>query len=207
MFEGLDGSGTTTQAERLARRLVASGRRAHLTAEPSTGPVGLQLREILAGRLQGGRGQPWDRRVLGLLFAADRLDHWRSEIEPLLAEGVDVVCDRYLLSSIAYQGLDSPIPWLRTLNRWVGRPDRTFFLRVPPEVALRRRLRASEGAAELFETLPLQERIAAGYEEAVRTLEGRHRIVALDGLQDVEAIHEAVWDLVGAPGHGASPGG
>src|SRR5690606_16369979 len=92
VFEGLDGSGTTTQAERLARRLVASGRRAHLTAEPSTGPVGLQLREILAGRLQGGRGQPWDRRVLGLLFAADRLDHWRSEIEPLLAEGVDVVC-------------------------------------------------------------------------------------------------------------------
>lgn len=199
VFEGLDGSGTTTQARLLVERLAAAGRPAHLTAEPSTGPVGQQIRAILSGKLQAGRGQAWDRRALSLLFAADRLDHWSSEIEPLLADGVDVVCDRYVLSSIAYQGLDCPVPWIRSLNRYVGLPDRTFFLRARPKVALARRLEASGGEAELFESLPLQEKIAAGYEEAVRDLEVLHRIVALDGEQQEGAVHEAVWATGGAP--------
>lgn len=165
-----------------------------LTAEPSQGPVGLQLREILGGRLPSGGGGPWDRRALALLFAADRLDHWSSEIEPLLEDGVDVVCDRYVLSSLAYQGLDCPLPWLRTLNRFVPPADRTIFLRVRPEVALRRRLDAS-GAAELFETLPLQERIAANYEQAVEDLSEVYRIVVLDGERQEQEVAQAVWTV------------
>lgn len=193
VLEGLDGAGTTTQAARLASKLEGEGRRAHLTAEPSTGPVGKQIREILAGRLPAGDGGSWDRRALALLFAADRLDHWKSEIEPLLEQGVDVVCDRYILSSVAYQGLDSPLPWIRSLNRFASPADRTFFLRVRPKIALGRRL-AESGGGDLFETLPLQERIAEKYEEGCRQMAGRHRIVVVDGEASEDEVAATIWE-------------
>lgn len=195
VLEGLDGSGTTTQARRLAERLEAAGRRVLLTAEPSKGPVGEKLRAILDRRLPPTGGGNWDGRALALLFAADRLDHFLGEIEPALEDGVDVVCDRYLLSSLAYQGMAAPSAWIRSLNRFVMPPDRTFFLEVPPKVALERRLGES-GAPELFETLPQQERIAGLYEEAVRELEWRHRVITLDGKRPADEVSAELWSLV-----------
>jgi dTMP kinase len=101
VLEGLDGAGTTTQARLLADRLRRGGRRAHLTAEPSGGPVGALLRQVLTRRIGGGEGEGFDAGALALLFAADRLDHWSAEIDPRLAGGEDVVSDRYALSSLA----------------------------------------------------------------------------------------------------------
>ncbi len=194
VFEGLDGSGTTTQAGRLAEQLEAAGRKVLVTAEPSTGPVGVQLRAILGRRLSPTGGGSWDGRALALLFAADRLDHYVGEIEPALERGVDVVCDRYVLSSLAYQGMAAPSAWIRSLNRFVEPPDRTFFLSVRPEVALRRRLGESE--AELFETLELQEKIAQGYEQAARDLEWRQRVIHVDGERSVDEVAAEVWSHV-----------
>lgn len=194
VFEGLDGSGTTTQAGLLARRLRESGREVLLTAEPSTGPVGQQLRAILAGKLPPTGERGWDGRALALLFAADRLDHYLGEIRPALEAGVDVVCDRYVLSSVAYQGMAAPAPWIRSLNRFVHPPDRTFFLQVRPEIALARRLGETD-SPELFETLPQQERIARLYDEAARGLAARHRVHTLDGERETEAIADEVWSL------------
>ena len=91
VLEGLDGAGTTTQADLLCDWLRSRGRKAHLTAEPSRGPVGTGIRHVLSGRLRGAGGGDFDPRALALLFAADRLDHWDGEIRPRLEEGQDVI--------------------------------------------------------------------------------------------------------------------
>ena len=167
VLEGLDGAGTTTQSKILADRLRREGHKVHCTAEPSSGPIGSQLRLMLAGRLVGRKGEPWDRRSLALLFAADRLDHLASVIVPRLEDGVHVVCDLYVLSSLAYQSLDNPASWVAELNRHMRRADATYFLRIRAEAALARRLDDSGGQAELFETLPQQKRIARAYEKSI----------------------------------------
>jgi dTMP kinase len=135
VLEGIDGSGTTTQLDRLAGHLSARGRRVHATREPSAGPVGRLLREILLGGHRLPDGSPADGRAMALLFAADRRDHLRREIEPALAAGIDVVCDRYLLSSLAYQGEEAERGWVAELARDVRPPDLTLLLDLPVSVA------------------------------------------------------------------------
>src|SRR4051794_39709628 len=105
VIEGLDGAGTTTQTERLATRLREEGHRVLTTREPSDGPVGMLLRQALTGRLTlPGAHAPLADETLALLFAADRTDHLASRVEPALGRGEVVLCDRYVLSSLAYQG-------------------------------------------------------------------------------------------------------
>lgn len=198
VLEGLDGAGTTTQAKELVRRLEEAGERAHFTAEPSSGPIGSQIRMMLAGRLRGYRGAGWDRRSLALLFAADRLDHLACDIEPKLASGMHVVCDRYVLSSLAYQGLDNPADWVGEINRYAIPPDLTFFLRVSAKTALSRRQAASSGATDLFETLPQQEQIEAHYERDVAVLGDAHRVQIIDGTQAIATVARQMWEQVEA---------
>ena len=93
----------------VADALRAAGRHVHTTAEPSKGPIGVLIRQMLGG----DRARTAIHRELALLFAADRLDHMAREIEPQLAAGVDVVSDRYVLSSLVYQSLDLPLDWVR----------------------------------------------------------------------------------------------
>ena len=153
VLEGLDGAGTTTQASRLCAWLASRGRKAHLAAEPSKGPVGTEIRQVLSGRLRGAGGGDFDPRALALLFAADRLDHWESEIRPNLEAGLDVVSDRYVLSSLAYQGVTTgDAAWVAAINGRAPAPDLTLFLRVRPAVALRRRY-AATSEREMFEEI------------------------------------------------------
>src|SRR3990172_733300 len=117
VLEGLDGAGTTTQAQRPPAGMREHGRKVHLTAEPSGGPVGVMVRQVLTRRIAGVPGArgtaEFDAAALALLFAADRLDHVAVEIAPRLAAGVDVVSDRFTLSSLAYQSLTCrDAPWV-----------------------------------------------------------------------------------------------
>ncbi|HET8539246.1 MAG TPA: dTMP kinase [Anaeromyxobacter sp.] len=202
VVEGLDGAGTTTQARLLADALRAEGRAVHLTAEPSGGPVGALVRQVLSRRVAGRDGGPFDPAALALLFAADRLDHAAVEIAPKLAEGVDVVSDRFTLSSLAYQGLAvGDVAWVEAVNGRAPAPDLTVFLRVRPEVGLRRRHAASLDR-EIFEVAAFQRRVAASYERAVERLRAAGQaVVVLDGEKPVDdvtrEIHVAVRGLDG----------
>ncbi len=193
VLEGLDGAGTTTQAAILAKRLAAMGRRVHLTSEPSRGPAGRLVRRVLKGALAGGGGRPLDQRALALLFAADRLDHVAGEVSPRLAAGVDVVSDRYALSSLAYQSAATgDLGWVEALNREAPAPDLTIFLEVRPAVALRRRFAAS-AEREIYEVPAFQRRVAAAYRRALRRLRAHgERVAVVDGEADVAAVAEAV---------------
>ncbi len=199
VLEGIDGAGTTTQTDRLARSLRRMGQRVHATREPSTGPIGALLRQILSGRLlAGSRRRPgvlgapeWE--TMALLFAADRLDHVATEIEPVVAAGGIVLSDRYDASSLAYQsvtsnGDDDALDWIRTLNRRALRPDLVVVLDVPVEIAEARR--ASRGDAdELYDARATQVALAEFY-RALAVHAPRDRIVVISGegsADDVEA--------------------
>ncbi len=177
VLEGIDGAGTTTQAERLATALDA-----HLTREPSDGPVGRLLREMLAG----GHA-PVDQTTLALLFAADRADHIQREVAPAIAGGRVVVSDRWYHSSLAYQGADEDRAWIRVLNERARRPDLTLFLEVDPDVAAKRRADAGRDE-EIFDRIETQRRIAAGYRAVIEALSPTERIEVIDGHQSVDAI-------------------
>lgn len=182
VIEGIDGAGTTTQARLLASALAARGIAAHLTREPSDGPVGRLLREILAGR-----HAPTDATTLALLFAADRADHLQREIEPARAGGRVVVSDRYYHSSLAYQGAGEERAWIATLNGRARRPDLTLFLEVDPDVAARRRA-AAERPDELFDASAMQRKVALGYREVMAELAASEPIAILDGERPVADV-------------------
>lgn len=196
VFEGIDGSGTTTQLDRYCRYLRDRKRPVHITREPSDGPVGTLLRLALAGRIQLGASN--QAQTMALLFAGDRLDHNAHEIEPYLRDGHVVLCDRYDLSSIAYQTATARLDadehdfedWVRRLNRYALRPDATLVIDVDPDRAEKRR-RERRGALELYEEAQLQRRLAEIYGEAERLCPG-DQIIHVDGNADIDEVAEAI---------------
>ncbi|MBV8762804.1 MAG: dTMP kinase [Deltaproteobacteria bacterium] len=187
VIEGLDGAGTTTQVRRLVEHLNARGQRAHATREPSDGPVGKLIREMLTGG-HAIAGQALSQGTFGLLFAADRLDHLQREVEPKLAAGTWVVSDRWYHSSLAYQGTGADRDWIAMLNARARKPDITVFLKVRPEVAAERRVAAGR-TQELFEDLQMQRDVDAGYRATIDELIAQgERIITVDGEQSEDDV-------------------
>ncbi|MBI4018582.1 MAG: dTMP kinase, partial [Candidatus Aenigmarchaeota archaeon] len=122
VFEGLDGSGTTTQATLLRNYFLNKGKDAFLTKEPTDGVIG--------GMIKAALRKEWKTTpfTLQMLFAADRSHHISTEIEPLLKKGKIVICDRYILSSYAYGSLDVSLQILKQLNAYFRKPHMTFFI-------------------------------------------------------------------------------
>ncbi|MCD6496986.1 MAG: dTMP kinase [Deltaproteobacteria bacterium] len=190
-IEGIDGAGTTTQADLLGERLARRGQSVHVTAEPSRGDVGRLLRSYL-GRLD----DPVDPHILALLFAADRLDHWYNEIEPALAQGNWVLSDRYLWSSLAYQSLDCPEEWVATINRYAPTPDVTVLIDVSPNEAEARRHRDGR-RVEIFDELDRQRRVAEAYRRFVRESgDLGHCVFDVDGAERPEQVCDAVMAIL-----------
>ncbi|MEZ6197816.1 MAG: dTMP kinase [Planctomycetota bacterium] len=192
--EGIDGSGTSTQARALADALAARGRKAWLTAEPTEGEIGRLLRRYLSGALPLSGSGPEDRRQLALLFAADRQDHLASRPDGILARlerGEDVVCARYVLSSYAYEGDDpAELEFVRTLNAAFPAPDLTLYLDCPVEVSLAR-LSATRDALDIFENRTELERVREGYRRALSADEGP--VLVCDATRPAgEITHDAL---------------
>lgn len=198
VLEGIDGVGTTTHTRRLAEGLRARGLPVHTSREPSDGPIGVQIRQILTGRLvvpglHGSRPPSWT--TMALLFAADRMDHLESSIVPNLMDGVTVLSDRYYHSSVAYQSITAggdltATEWVKELNRHARRPDLTIVLDVPDEVSAKRR-GSRQAAREMFDDLELQTRLAAFYREIDSHFPGE-RIVHVSADGPVEEVAENV---------------
>ncbi len=199
-IEGLDGAGTTTQAQILATRWNARfpSRPAHVTAEPTSGPIGALIRQVLRERVAAvdalGQRRAFDRKALALLFAADRLDHQACEIAPLTSAGYLVISDRYVLSSLAYQALDAEAGWVREINRFAPEPDVTFFLDVPVAECWRR-IRTNRPGQEIFEAPETLKRVAGLYASAVASGQCG-RMVVVPGNQPREVIADAIWDTI-----------
>jgi dTMP kinase len=199
VLEGIDGAGTTTQATRWAAHLRSKRRLVHVTREPSTGPVGSQIRLMLSRRV--ALPATYQAETMALLFAADRLDHLAAEVEPYLHDGYVVLSDRYDLSSLAYQSITAKdgeaarmVAWIRELNRAARRPDVTVVLDVSPDVAASRR-RARGGAAEIFDDAELQARLAVAYRRAEELVPG-DRVIHVDGDGSPDAVAKALEEAL-----------
>lgn len=172
VLEGVDGAGTTTHTKLLSAALEGRGLPVRMTREPSDGPVGVQIRQFLTGRLivpglQGPRPPSWT--TMALLFAADRMDHVESTILPNLNDGVTVLSDRYYHSSVAYQSITGggdleAVTWVKTLNQHARRPDLTIVLDIPPEVSAKRRTERNIGR-EIYDDGELQAQLGRFYRE------------------------------------------
>jgi dTMP kinase len=186
-FEGIDGSGKSTQAKMLANTLRDNGQMVTLTREPG-GSVGAE--EIRKLVLEGDPDR-WSAETEILLFTAARRDHLEKTINPALARGHFVISDRFADSTRMYQGISRGdlrpvVDQLHALM--IGRePDLTFIIDMDPEIGLSRAL-AREGTEERFETFgaDLQRKMREGFLELAR--EFSSRCVVIDGNRDIEAV-------------------
>lgn len=200
VLEGLDGCGSTTQADLLKRWFEDRGQLAYYTREPTEGPIGSIIRLCLAKRIGSPRAdnlfEPLDEATLALAFAADRMDHLRTEIIPKLGSGITVLADRYYLSSLAYQSVGVDYQWVKEINSQCLRPDLTVFLDVPPAVC-KRRMEKQRWHAELYEEIPKLEKVRQNYYRAIQDLIQQGEIIqTIDGNRPVQEVHKDVVSLV-----------
>jgi dTMP kinase len=181
--EGLDGCGKTTQAKLLVDRLKV-GYNAVYTAEPSQGNVGQFIKEYCLDV-----GQRGSSVIEALLFAADRYEHVEKEIMPALNRGELVISDRYLYSSLAYQGAAGvDLNWIRQINKHAMKPDLAVFIDVHPETVVQR-LKPRKSVMENLET---QRRVREVYMRFVESGE----LTLVDGNASKEKVGEELLRMV-----------
>jgi dTMP kinase len=190
-FEGLDGSGKSTQAKLLQERLEAEGMDVVATREPGGTELGERIRDLV---LHGNHVTPWAE---ALLYAASRAQHVEEVVRPALERGASVVCDRYIDSSVAYQGVARGLGLERVLElnlTAVGGllPDRTFLFEVDATL-VGKRLRREHDRLE-SEDVEFHARAADGYRQLAELFP--ERIVVLDGTRSVGEIAEEVYGAV-----------
>jgi dTMP kinase len=182
-IEGLDGCGKTTQAKLLVKKLRKS-HNAVYTAEPSLGKIGAFIRKsCLYGenRLSSA--------VEALLFAADRLEHLENEVLPALRQGRLVVSDRYVYSSIAYQGAAGlSLEWIEKINEHALRADFAIFIDVDPKIVMQR-LKPNKSVMENLET---QQKVRAVYLKYV----AKGELSRIDGDKPKDEMTEALFAAV-----------
>lgn len=192
-LEGLDGSGKTTQARLLGARLEAEGVEVVLTREPGGTPLGEEIRDLL---LHGDDVAPWAEAAL---YAASRAQHVEQLIRPALARGATVICDRYVDSSVAYQGIARGLGLERVLELNLAAveglmPDRTILLEIGVAEAA-----ARMGAEQALDRIEregdsFRARVAAAYRELAERFPERYVIV--DGTAAPETIAEEIHGAV-----------
>ncbi len=188
VFEGLDGSGSTTQARLLWERLEKNQRAAHLTKEPTDeGHIGKLIREVLQHK--------WEMSPEGLqlMFSADRAEHLKTMIEPALKNGEIVISDRYIFSTIAYGSLAvDDIDWLKGLNSHFRQADLTFLLKLDPEECLKR----IAGRGSEFELFEKDEKLRKIWKQYAKLAKENDNVIVIDASKSIEEIHEQVWEKV-----------
>ena len=191
VFEGIDGSGKSTQADRLVRYLKSKNIKAVVTNEPqSDRPVGMLIRQALKKQIS------FDEKTIALLFAADRLDHIQR-ISEKLDEGFWVICDRYYFSSFAYNDTALNKEWIISVNSEAMnalKADMTIFLDVPCDISLSRV--SKRGETEIFENTERQNRVRNNYLELFKRFNDDENIVVIDGNAKQNIIEKEIADKI-----------
>jgi thymidylate kinase len=183
-IEGLDASGKTTHAHQLVRNLQRKEFDAVYTTEPSRGEIGRFIRTYI---LQRNKRVP--SVVETLLFAVDRVDHVEKEIKPALENGKIVISDRYVYSSLAYQGAAGlDLKWIEEINRLALPPDLAIYIDVPPEVVVKR-IRRKKSVMERLET---QRRVREVYMKFVKN----EKLVPVDGNRRKDEVAKDILTVV-----------
>ncbi len=190
VFEGIDGSGKTTHAALLKKRLEEMGERVFMTAEPSEGEAGKLLRRCLKREIE------LSEEAIAGLFMTDRLDHIKNPTDGILShleKGETVLCDRYYFSSFAYNGSYAPLDWVKAINalpRALLRPDLTLFMDIPPESFLSRIEKRSE--KERYEKLEVLKRVRENYFAAFEAFPDE-KVTVIDNTAPLDLAAENVY--------------
>ncbi len=194
VFEGCDGSGKSTQLKLLASYLEGRGTEVYLTREPTDSPFGSLIHSCLTGRIST------NEHTIAALFAADRLDHIRNGLNGIskkLEEGVTVLCDRFYLSSFAYNGGFVPLEWVISLNSPAMEaltPDLTIFIDLPPEEGMKRVSR--RGEKERYETLEKQKFIRDNYFALFKRFADRENVAVVRSETSKDATQAHIREIV-----------
>ena len=194
-FEGLDGSGKSTQIKPLADKLKEQGFKVYTTAEPTNSRIGLMIKDIFRHKMEA------DDRTIAALYAADRLEHVlnkRDGILKKLEEGYTVITDRYYFSSYAYHGTHMDIDWVIEINSLTAdllRPDLNIFIDVPVGVCVTR-LSHGRSIEELYENEENLNKVREKYFEAFEKLKEKEKVFIADGNRPAELISKEVWQEV-----------
>ncbi|MBY5367396.1 dTMP kinase [Rhizobium leguminosarum] len=192
VFEGLDGSGTSTQANLLTDHYRRSERQVFLTTEPTSGPIGQQIRSAFSGRLRFSAIPETFDRQMAYLFAADRFDHLHNEIDGVLHKlqaGISVISTRYFFSSFAYHcNTDEDFKQVALLNSAFPNPDLTIYVDVPVETSVERLSKRS--TLETYENEKKLRAVRANYDRIFADYKGL--LLRVDGTKPADAIHQEI---------------
>lgn len=187
-FEGLDGSGASTQINLLAKKFMAEGKKIVTTKEPTNGLIGGLARGVLQHIWQTSP------ETLQLLFAADRGDHLYREILPAKEDGKIVISDRYFFSTFAFGSIYLPLDWLKNINANFPIPDLTILLKVSPKVCLERIGNSSRAGFEFFEEQKKLEKTWETYELLAQNK--KNNMVIVDGERTIDEIASEIYQIV-----------
>ncbi len=196
VFEGIDSSGKTTQAELLKKYFLELKERAVISPEPSNGIIGNLIRQALKQRIIFSKDQDLFDEQMAYLFAADRHDHLYNDIDgvfKLIKNNYHVISTRYYFSSLAYN-CDSieQYNFIKKLNDSFPNPDLTIYIDIPIEVSLARLQERS--LQEIYETKTKLTKVREQYQKIFAEYEGR--AIAIDGTQDMQEIQRQIIDAV-----------
>lgn len=196
VFEGIDGSGKSSQIRMLTEKLRANGRKVYITAEPTESTSGGMLRDALSGVVRRTATE------MAALFTLDRVNHNVNPvngIKKMLNDGFDVICDRYYYSSLAYQGSATDFEWVRSMNVCcpdILRPDVCIFLDVSPDVGLERIGKGDRGFTEIYEKRETLMAVRKKYFDAFSALSSTDNIEIINADRDFESISADVFCAV-----------
>lgn len=194
-FEGIDGSGKSTQIRLLNEIMKKEGIHCYTTMEPTDSPIGSLIHQIMTGRIKT------DNKVIAGLFVADRLDHLLNDINGIvnkINDGTTVITDRYYFSSYAYHSVDMPMDWVIKANEQssnILRPTVTVFIDISADTAIER-IAKNRQHQELFEKKSRLVKVREKYFEAFEKLKDEERVVVVDGSRSEQEIAEDIWDKI-----------
>jgi dTMP kinase len=191
-FEGIDGAGKSSIIKAIAAKMAHKNFAYYITAEPTTNHIGTIIREILLGKREG------HEQTIASLFLADRVDHLTNSeygINGKLAQGLQVLCDRYYLSSYAYHVPHVTLEWVIAANSICAahhRPDITFYIDITVEESLRR-LTASRAVLDRFENEQRITSVRNNYFAAIDKVKHEENIIIINGMQPLSNVIDEVW--------------